>query len=262
MATPSVSKAAAQLVPNFRPGGKKIYLPNHVITFIRPKPKQPPNLATFVVPLTFTKLDMRDYLFHAYNVEVTAMRSFINEKKPVRKDTTGPWYRPRSQKMMIAELVKPFVWPEPPVKTAEARSAFDYELHLKTEAERKKQYQDIHDFQTGLKTPLRTELKLPKAMKQMRAEAREIMSKPAEWTGKALLDEGEGKWVEVDADTELETSATSSSMGKARRGGARKTTESKEAAAVGEAQPELSSKEYNIVVEDSKEPPKKTDGQQ
>ncbi|KAL2258683.1 hypothetical protein VTK26DRAFT_7934 [Humicola hyalothermophila] len=139
MSTPmaAVTEAAAQIPRKF--GKKQIFLPNHVIAFIRPKPKQPPNLATFVVPLQFNKLDLRDYLYHAYNVEVTAVRSFINQPAPRQKfGHTGKWYRPRAQKMMIAELVKPFVWPEPPAE--EERDAFDHDMFKKMEAEREKHY--------------------------------------------------------------------------------------------------------------------------
>ncbi|KAM7204508.1 hypothetical protein V8F20_003624 [Naviculisporaceae sp. PSN 640] len=207
MATKSVSKAAAELLPsfrrNFKKGGKQVYLPNHVITFIRPKPKQPPNLATFVVPLTFNKLDLRDYLFHAYKVRVTGVRSFINEKKPERKNGgRGPWYRPRSQKMMIAELVDPFVWPDPPEKTAEARSDFDYEMYLRSEKERNSMIQKQKNQMKSI-IPMRDEQAIPKEVRLLRSEAGKLLSEQTSWTGKALLDEGEGQWVEVEQEVKV-----------------------------------------------------------
>lgn len=176
--------------------------PNHIITFIRPKPKQPPNLATFVVPLTFNKLDLRDYLFHVYNVKVTGVRSFINEKKPERKNGRGAWYRPRSQKMMIAELVDPFVWPEPPEKTAEARSEFDYDMYLRSEKEREAMVQRQKNQMKSI-IPMRDEQKTPKEVRLLRKQANELLSKDASWMGKALLDEGEGKWVEVEEEVKV-----------------------------------------------------------
>lgn len=46
------------------------------------------------------------------------MRSFINQQRAKQRSfggsTSGKWYRPRSIKMMIADLKKPFVWPDPP----------------------------------------------------------------------------------------------------------------------------------------------------
>lgn len=92
--------------------------PKHVLTFIRPKEGQPPNLATFKVPLTFNKFDFRDYLWNCYGVEVNSVRSFINQQRAKQRSfggtSNGKWYRPRSIKMMIADLKQPFVWPDPP----------------------------------------------------------------------------------------------------------------------------------------------------
>ncbi|KAL2023430.1 hypothetical protein VTK56DRAFT_2787 [Thermocarpiscus australiensis] len=192
-AAAAVTEAVAQVPRRF--GTKQIFLPNHVIAFIRPKPKQPPNLATFVVPLQFNKLDLRDYLYHAYNVEVTAVRSFINQPPPRRKDGhTGKWYRPRSQKMMIAELVKPFVWPEPPAE--DQREAFDYDIFKRMEKEREQNYrrrahpEDI---------PLRTRTPEPMDREALRAEAKEFLEK-GEWTNGRT---GEDKWTEVEKDLKV-----------------------------------------------------------
>ncbi|KAK2731231.1 54S ribosomal protein L23, mitochondrial protein 1 [Colletotrichum kahawae] len=98
--------------PGFRLGKKKIYLPNHTITFIR-KDRVPANWATFHVPLTFTKFDIRDYLWNIYNVKTTGVRSWVDSSKAVRKPRGG-YYRPPPKKFMMVQLVKPFVWPKPP----------------------------------------------------------------------------------------------------------------------------------------------------
>lgn len=90
--------------------------PNFTLTLIR-TPKLPPTFATFIVPLNLNKLDIRDYLYHAYGLEVTGVRSYIQLQK-LRQDKPGAkrpasrkWFRPRSVKRMTVEMVKPFAWP-------------------------------------------------------------------------------------------------------------------------------------------------------
>lgn len=73
----------------------------------------------FSVPLTFNKLDMRDYLQRAYGVSVLGIRSAVYQM-PLTRDRVmgrsglGPWRRPPSKKKMIVKLVEPFVWPDAP----------------------------------------------------------------------------------------------------------------------------------------------------
>src|SRR5690606_17179737 len=78
--------------------------PNHVITLLRNK-HLPPTHAQFHVPLTFNKLDLKDYLFHLYNVEVRSVRSWVIAKNRSRRDPTTLNRRP--DKYMTVELVKP-----------------------------------------------------------------------------------------------------------------------------------------------------------
>ncbi|KAK3323477.1 hypothetical protein B0T19DRAFT_426116 [Cercophora scortea] len=199
MATP-VAEAAARALPNFRTGAKQIFRPNHVITFIRPKPKQPPNLATFVVPLTFNKLDLRDYLFHAYNVEVLAVRSFINERAPIRDGDRGKWYRPRAQKMMIVELAKAFVWPEVPDEAA--REGFDYDTWRRTARARDAHQQDMWNRQIG-SIPLRTEVGVPSQRKVLRKQAAAILNSEEGWSNRSGVQEDDSAWKEVEKDMEV-----------------------------------------------------------
>lgn len=98
--------------------------PNFHITLHR-TPRQPPNFASFTVPLWFSKMDIRDYLFHAYNVRIQGVRSYVKlqrvtQGKPFKvgtEDYSRPqykrWHRPPSIKRMTVELERPFVWPEP-----------------------------------------------------------------------------------------------------------------------------------------------------
>jgi large subunit ribosomal protein L23 len=90
-----------------------------VLTLLR-TPNSPPNFATFLVPLNLNKLDMRDYLFHAYGIRVHGVRSYIQMSK-LTQDKPGSkrpkprkWFRPKSIKKMMVEMERPFVWPEEP----------------------------------------------------------------------------------------------------------------------------------------------------
>lgn len=58
-------------------------------------------------------MDIRDYLFHAYNVRVLRVRSFITQSK-VEVNEKGQKFRRRGVKKMTVEMTEPFVWPEEP----------------------------------------------------------------------------------------------------------------------------------------------------
>lgn len=88
--------------------------PKFTVALVR-TPKFSPYHARFLVPLDFSKYDLRDYLFHAYNVKCFNIRSYVKQM-PVRDTREQPrhWFRPDSQKYMTVELEQPFVWPETP----------------------------------------------------------------------------------------------------------------------------------------------------
>ncbi|KAJ9138941.1 hypothetical protein NKR23_g8243 [Pleurostoma richardsiae] len=210
MATAAAGEAALRKAP-FRIGGKKVFLPNHVITFVRPKPRQPANLATFIVPLQFNKLDFRDYLYNVYNVEVRAVRSFINGQAPRQKhDGTGPWYRPRSKKMMTVELLKPFVWPEVP----EDLKGWDKEMHEAQQKARTQSWRVREKFQGGHPYLLEQLDELDEsgalAREALKKQAEELRAGERVWTTDAVLDE---KWTEVETDIDLADSAEPKSEG-------------------------------------------------
>ncbi|CAO1601417.1 mitochondrial 54S ribosomal protein YmL41 [Xanthoria calcicola] len=78
------------LQPNrFRPprGQKRVYLPNFTLTLLR-TPFAPPNYATFLTPLHLNKLDLKDYLYNLYGVEVLSVRSYVQQAR-VRQDKPG-----------------------------------------------------------------------------------------------------------------------------------------------------------------------------
>jgi large subunit ribosomal protein L23 len=95
-------------------GSKKIYLPKFTVALLR-TPDLSPYHARFLVPLDFSKYDLRDYLYHAYNVKCFNIRSYVKQM-PVRDTREQPrhWFRPESKKYMTVELEQPFVWPEVP----------------------------------------------------------------------------------------------------------------------------------------------------
>ncbi|KAF1840784.1 mitochondrial ribosomal protein subunit L23 [Cucurbitaria berberidis CBS 394.84] len=95
-------------------GSKKIYLPKFTVALVR-TPSISPYHARFLVPLDFSKYDLRDYLYHAYNVKCFNIRSYVKQM-PVRDTREQPrhWFRPESKKYMTVEMDDPFVWPELP----------------------------------------------------------------------------------------------------------------------------------------------------
>lgn len=79
-----------------------------------------PRFAKFHVPLWFSKLDLRDYLYHVYDVRILGVRSYV-KVQPIKRgtdDVSYPkpkrWYRPPAQKFMTVQLEEPFVWPQAP----------------------------------------------------------------------------------------------------------------------------------------------------
>lgn len=104
---------------SFKVGTKELFIPDVNIALLR-TPGLPANNAKFHVPLWFSKLDLRDYLFHVYNVEVVSVRSYIKQSRVqsgrpgLVRPAVSRWHRPRSTKFMTVELVRPFVWPEEP----------------------------------------------------------------------------------------------------------------------------------------------------
>jgi ribosomal protein L23 len=117
--------------PPFPLGSKKVYLPNIVITLKR-NTKLEPRHAVFEVPLNLSKIDLRDYLWHLYNVKVLSVRSSVlpgvlRKKYKVRDQPvrTGPVRRTRAKKKMIVQLAKPFRFPRP-LLTGELNTGYGF----------------------------------------------------------------------------------------------------------------------------------------
>ncbi|KAJ4421850.1 mitochondrial 54S ribosomal protein YmL41 [Gnomoniopsis sp. IMI 355080] len=187
VASEALSTAAERVAvskPPFRVGGKKLYLPNHVITFLRPKPGQSSTTATFEVPLTFNKLDLRDYLYHLYNVEVTSIRSLINQKMPTQRTVpgkqSGQWYRPQSSKLMIVDLVKPFVWPERPAE--EDMTPWDHKLFVAVEKGHSKDVEQAEAMGSYGPRKMRTDQPPTRERKALRNMASQLLAGKQQWT--------------------------------------------------------------------------------
>ncbi|KAF8498712.1 mitochondrial ribosomal protein L23 [Russula emetica] len=98
--------------------GKKIYLPNItfrlVQNFTRPGKPYNPYEATFRIPQSVTKTDVRSYLAAVYGVQTTYIRT-DNYIAPVHRARSGAWVRSgksyRTYKRAVVGLVEPFYYP-------------------------------------------------------------------------------------------------------------------------------------------------------
>ncbi|POS81263.1 mitochondrial ribosomal protein subunit L23 [Diaporthe helianthi] len=202
------AEALARRAP-FRLGEKAVFLPNHVVAFVRPKEGQPPTMATFNVPLSFNKLDFRDYLWNVYNVEVRSVRSFVNQMRPRQKQygnsRGGKWYRPRSQKMMIAELARPFVWPEAP----EDLTPWDKLMFDTVEGEHLKGMEKQYRSAKGMPL-LRDQMEKSVERGMLRTAAERLLSGRSKWKPGQPLG---ALWVEVDDADEARGFETAVSPG-------------------------------------------------
>lgn len=93
--------------------------PNFTLALLR-TPTQPPHLASFLTPLWLNKLDLKDYLYNLYGVQVLRVRSYVIQGKVRRNPRTRILSRASAQKKMTVEMVQDqpgqgaFVWPEEP----------------------------------------------------------------------------------------------------------------------------------------------------
>ncbi|KAI0597865.1 hypothetical protein F4775DRAFT_557784 [Biscogniauxia sp. FL1348] len=174
---------AAPAVPNFRIGMKKLFLPDHMITFLRPSANQPAQFATFKVPLRFNKLDLRDYLFHAYNVSVLAVRSHLKQQRVRRSKFHHRIYRPPPIKTMTVELTSPFVWPKQPVD----KSPWNSPHTERSDEFRKRQQKTRYELDRLGKMPLYAELPPDKGVTKLRQEAKRLLREGG-WRNDRTLD--------------------------------------------------------------------------
>ncbi|EER24996.1 hypothetical protein D8B26_007581 [Coccidioides posadasii str. Silveira] len=146
---------------------KQVYLPEFTITLIR-TPFLPPRYASFWVPLSFNKLDMKDYLKRVYDVDVIKVRSYVEQQKvtrerPMGKEGYGPLRRPMARKKMTVEMTEPFVWPEEP------KDFSPWERDTYFEAKKMQEdYQEAHGPEAGMKAPERQRELLAEQAKRLK----------------------------------------------------------------------------------------------
>ncbi|KAF2793048.1 hypothetical protein K505DRAFT_277675 [Melanomma pulvis-pyrius CBS 109.77] len=150
-------------------GSKRIHLPKFTIALMR-TPGLSPYHARFEVPLNFSKFDIKDYLYHAYNVKCFNIRSYV-KLQPVRDTFAQPrhMFRPDSKKYMTVEMERPFVWPADP----EDWEPWGREDQEKREKEAMEQFNPSHGRRR-------------EAMEKLKVQAEEILRKRklslASWT--------------------------------------------------------------------------------
>ncbi|QLG72755.1 hypothetical protein HG535_0D04640 [Zygotorulaspora mrakii] len=101
---------------HFRLGGKKLYFPKARVILLRPNAKHTPYQAKFIVPKSFNKLDLRDYLFHLYGLRAMNITTQLLHGRYARVNLGTPRYREPQIKKMTIDMAEPFIWPEEPKK--------------------------------------------------------------------------------------------------------------------------------------------------
>jgi large subunit ribosomal protein L23 len=107
--------------------GEKVYLPNIIFrlvpNFTQPGKAYNPYEATFRIPQSVTKTDVRAYLAAVYGVQTTYIRT-DNYFAPVRRAWNGAWVRAgrsyRTYKRAVVGLVEPFYYPMMPEDMSKA----------------------------------------------------------------------------------------------------------------------------------------------
>ncbi|KEY74280.1 hypothetical protein S7711_00438 [Stachybotrys chartarum IBT 7711] len=194
MAEAAKRVAAAAAAPSFKLGKKEVFLPNHVITFLH-KPNLPPHEACFKVPLRFTKFDIRDYLWNLYNVEVTKVRSLVQQQALARRHPgTRSVYRPRPLKFMTVELAKPFQWPEAPSNL----EPWGNEL-WKTREELGEKQQEEQIDRARFKGVMKSQQPLSNERKKLAELAKQMIKGEVKWNNDVSLDP---KWDKLVAQQE------------------------------------------------------------
>ncbi|TGJ79269.1 hypothetical protein E0Z10_g9497 [Xylaria hypoxylon] len=154
-----------------------------MVTFLAPGENQPPTFATFKVPLTFNKFDLRDYLLHAYKTPVLTVRSQLRQQRIRQSKIHGRIYRPPPIKTMTVQLTKPFGWPRVPTDI----KPWKKDSVAKANAQEKKNYVYRTRIEKLGKMPLRDEMKETEGRKEMKKEAKRLL-KEGGWSNKRDLD--------------------------------------------------------------------------
>ncbi|KAH3679596.1 hypothetical protein WICMUC_000828 [Wickerhamomyces mucosus] len=99
---------------HFKIGGKKLYFPTARVILLRPNAKHTPYQAKFIVPKSFNRMDLRDYLYHVYGLRAFNITTQLQHSKFTRDGNAIARYRTGQIKKMTIEMVEPFIWPQEP----------------------------------------------------------------------------------------------------------------------------------------------------
>lgn len=101
-------------LPHFQLGQKELYFPQARIILLRPNAKHTPYQAKFIVPKSFNKLDLRDYLFHVYGLRCLNVTTQLLNGKYTRISPYSGRFRGPQIKKMTVDMEEPFIWPREP----------------------------------------------------------------------------------------------------------------------------------------------------
>ncbi|EJS42208.1 mrp20p [Saccharomyces arboricola H-6] len=99
---------------HFKVGGNKVYFPKARVILLRPNAKHTPYQAKFIVPKSFNKLDLRDYLYHVYGLRALNVTTQLLHGKFNRMNLQTTRFREPQIKKMTIDMEEPFIWPEEP----------------------------------------------------------------------------------------------------------------------------------------------------
>lgn len=116
--------------PHFKVGGKELYFPKARLILLRPNAKHTPYQAKFIVPKSFNKLDLRDYLFNIYGLRAMNVTTQLLHARYTRSTPASPRYRGPQIKKMTIDMAEPFIWPEEPEDKSAWNTEFAEELEL------------------------------------------------------------------------------------------------------------------------------------
>lgn len=109
-----LTSTSHNLIPHFKVGGKELFFPKARIILLRPNAKHTPYQAKFIVPKSFNKLDLRDYLFNIYGLRALNVTTQLLHGRYMRVSANAGRYRGPQIKKMTIEMEEPFIWPSEP----------------------------------------------------------------------------------------------------------------------------------------------------
>lgn len=113
----------------FRTGARQLFLPDATVTLCRAR--LPPHRALFKIPLSFSKLDLRDYLWHLYGLKTTRIAVALTPHRWRTSFRSGTALKERrsTQKRAIVDMAEPFVFPDVPIDLTDY-AVYEYRKEL------------------------------------------------------------------------------------------------------------------------------------